>query len=165
MSNWVLHWNFHRQLVAKNFWNDFNPGNWALHRNFHRLTLWQRISEIILVQAIERYLKISIDSLGLRISETFVQANGYYVHGNFYRFFGREYLNLSWLSLYCPSNWVLHENFHRQLVAKNFSNKFNPGNWALYRNFYRVPCGKEYPKPFCQSDWHCKENISQTFLA
>ena len=99
-------------------------------------SLWQRISETILskidtlwqrnlkqfwsMQAVERHLKILIESLGLRISKTFVQTIGYYMEISIGFFFGREYLNLSWLSLHCRSNLVLHGNFHIQLVANNF---------------------------------------------
>ena len=87
-------------------------------------SLWQRISETILskidtlwqrnlkqfwsMQAVERHLKILIESLGLRISKTFVQTIGYYMEISIGFFLGREYLNLSWLSLYCRSNLVLH---------------------------------------------------------
>ena len=60
--------------------------------------LWQTISESKQLRA---SLEIFIDSLGLRISKTFVQTIRYYMEISIV-FFGREYLNLSWLSLYCP---------------------------------------------------------------
>ena len=132
-SDWILHGNFHRQLVANNFWKKFNPRNWALHRNFHRFLVaknnWNyfvkdrhlvaKKSETILVHASSW---ASLENFN-RISGTF----GYYMEISIGVFFGREYLNLSWLSLCCPSNLVLHGNFHRQLVANNFWKKLIQG--------------------------------------
>ena len=163
-SNWVLHGNFHRQLVAKNFWNKFNPRNWALHINFHRhlvaKNIWNNFGP-----SNERYLKISIDSLGLRISETFVQTNGYHMEISKIILSENIWIYHGWVYI------VQAIEYYMEISIDNLWQKISEKNLIIQGigHYKEISidsfCGKEYPKLFCQSDWHCKESISQTFLS